>query len=693
MHYTEAKQEASNAITEQKDAKMKINHNLAELKKKEKDCKGTEKEYVKLQEELSKVETNVKTLESKLAETSFDANKETQLVSEKSKHEALIAELSDKCDGLSARLSALDFSYSDPEPGFDRSRVKGLVASLVSIREPQIYSTALEITAGGRLYNVVVDSEQTGQKLLQKGKLKKRVTIIPLNKIQSHKLSSETVKQAEREVGKENVSLALSLVGYDEEVEAAMNYVFGSTLVCKTMELARRVTFNPSIKARSVTLDGDVFDPSGTLTGGASTPASSSVLTQLAELQSARASLKSAQEKLATIVAQLTSLRKSADSYAKLKRDVELARHEAELVRSRVKQNTHHSLLESIEALRKEIERLEQVVAAAAEREKASQAKCERIENDIKSFASKKDSEVKKLESEISKAKQAASKAADATKELERQLEIINLELVELRKELAQTEEQIVSMDATIASSLAEVTQAEQALEAKRQEYEQAKGELGRKKEKIYATEKEITQLSRECEECRKACTDAEIEYKKFEHKITRLQQEHKEASRRVDQLVAKHDWITTEKVFFGEKNTAYDFTEKDPEECRKRLNKLEENQAKISKSINMKVLNMFGKAEQEYNDLMKKKKIVENDKDKIEAAIKELDVKKNEALKKTYLQVNRDFGSIFSTLLPGTNAKLAPPEGQSVLDGLEVKVAFGGVWKESLTELSGGQR
>lgn len=51
------------------------------------------------------------------------------------------------------------------------------------------------------------------------------------------------------------------------------------------------------------------------------------------------------------------------------------------------------------------------------------------------------------------------------------------------------------------------------------------------------------------------------------------------------------------------------------------------------------------------------------------------------------------DFGSIFSTLLPGTMAKLEPPEGASFLDGLEVRVAFGGVWKQSLSELSGGQR
>ena len=52
-----------------------------------------------------------------------------------------------------------------------------------------------------------------------------------------------------------------------------------------------------------------------------------------------------------------------------------------------------------------------------------------------------------------------------------------------------------------------------------------------------------------------------------------------------------------------------------------------------------------------------------------------------------------QDFGSIFSTLLPGSQAKLVAPDGQDILDGLEVKVGFGNVWKESLSELSGGQR
>jgi structural maintenance of chromosome 2 len=93
-------------------------------------------------------------------------------------------------------MTSLDFSYSTPSPNFDRSKVKGLVASLISL-EAKDYdkSTALEITAGGKLYNVVVDDERVGKELLQNGKLKKRVTIIPLNKINVFKMSAQVIWQ------------------------------------------------------------------------------------------------------------------------------------------------------------------------------------------------------------------------------------------------------------------------------------------------------------------------------------------------------------------------------------------------------------------------------------------------------------------------------------------------------------------
>lgn len=87
-------------------------------------------------------------------------------------------------------LGRLSFDYRDPAPGFDRRTVKGLAASLIQLAEAHYdKATALEIAAGGKLYQVVVDNERVGSELLKNGQLKKRVTLIPLNKISNFKLS------------------------------------------------------------------------------------------------------------------------------------------------------------------------------------------------------------------------------------------------------------------------------------------------------------------------------------------------------------------------------------------------------------------------------------------------------------------------------------------------------------------------
>lgn len=78
-----------------------------------------------------------------------------------------------------------------------------------------------------------------------------------------------------------------------------------------------------------------------------------------------------------------------------------------------------------------------------------------------------------------------------------------------------------------------------------------------------------------------------------------------------------------------------------------------------------------------QYSAILLKKKTVENDRMTLISTMKELDATKRKALVKACEQVNADFGSIFSTLLPGAQAMLIPPEGKSVTDGLEVRIFF----------------
>ncbi|EJW87496.1 hypothetical protein WUBG_01595 [Wuchereria bancrofti] len=148
------------------------------------------------------------------------------------------------------------------------------------------------------------------------------------------------------------------------------------------------------------------------------------------------------------------------------------------------------------------------------------------------------------------------------------------------------------------------------------------------------------------------------------------------------------------EKHHFGQAGTAYDFTDYSIEKGQKELEDRTTRKHALERSINAKAMNMLGTAEEQCRQLEAKMEQLMNDKAKLLDAIEKLDIKKKNEIIKAHEKVNRDFGNIFSTLLPGTSAKLEPPSGAtSALGGLEVKVAFRNKWKDSLGELSGGQR
>merc|ERR1719359_2046664 len=210
--------------------------------------------------------------------------------------------------------------------------------------------------------------------------------------------------------------------------------------------------------------------------------------------------------------------------------------------------------------------------------------------------------------------------------------------------------------------------------------------------ELVQADEK-LSSLSQELKESRRIKEEKDIELKKVGHRIVQLKKDDKETSSAVAHMEKQHPWIVKERDFFGKPGTDFDFEANNYGSSKKKLDSLQNDQKHLSKSINKKAMAMFDRAEVEYKDLVFKRDTVLNDKTKIEKVIKDLDLKKEETLRRTWMVVNKHFGSIFSTLLPNTNAKLEAPQGMSEVEGLEIKVAFGGVWKQSLTELSGGQR
>lgn len=188
----DAKNHASAAATEQEQAKLKIAHLEKRLKEEEPRVKKAREQNSTLTKELDGLRAQAQKLETEIAKLDMRGSTEEDMQKEEIKIHEQIRDLSHQADNYRKMVSQIDFDYADPAPNWDRGRVKGLVAELFTVREDkQNAGTALEVSAGGRLYNVVVDTEVTGSLLLSNGKLKKRVTIIPLNKIMGSRASGE----------------------------------------------------------------------------------------------------------------------------------------------------------------------------------------------------------------------------------------------------------------------------------------------------------------------------------------------------------------------------------------------------------------------------------------------------------------------------------------------------------------------
>lgn len=339
----DARNRVSAATTEQEQGKLKISHLEKRVKEDGPRAKKAKEQNSGLLKDLEVLRAQAKKLESELGQLGFEPGREEKMMEQQGTLERQIRNLREQADGMKRKVANIDFSYNDPSPNFDRSKVKGLVAQLFTLdKEKTQVGMALEICAGGRLYNVVVDSAETGTQLLQNGKLRKRVTIIPLNKISAFRASADKVGAAQK-LAPGKVDLALSLIGYDNEVSAAMEYVFGSTLVCEDAETAKKVTFDAAVRMKSVTFDGDVYDPSGTLSGGSS-PNSSGVLVTLQRLNELNHQLSALEKELSELQALMGKERKKLDSARRLKQELDLKNHEVKLTEDQIGGNSSSSV-------------------------------------------------------------------------------------------------------------------------------------------------------------------------------------------------------------------------------------------------------------------------------------------------------------------------------------------------------------
>jgi structural maintenance of chromosome 2 len=350
-------------------------------------------------------------------------------------------------------------------------------------------------------------------------------------------------------------------------------------------------------------------------------------------------------------------------------------------------------IIQAVAEMKENIVQLKQDIISAKARNEEATKQAKQIERDMSEFSNNKDSKLAQLQSSLDKLKKTLAKGSASIKPIQQEMRDAMLEAEQCGGDLASAQEQLHDAEVALATQQEDIAGLIAEQSRVKDAHDLAQAHLEDEQAKLSGFDEELKSLENAVRSKNSQTTEESLEQQKLGHALEKLEKEQQAASQTLAHLSESHEWIGDEKEQFGRSNTPYDFKGQNMAECKSTLKNLTERFQGMKKKINPKVMNMIDNVEKKEAALKNMMKTVIRDKKKIEETILQLDEYKKDALQKTWEKVNGDFGQIFNELLPGSFAKLDPPEGKTIADGLEVKVSLGKVWKQSLTELSGGQR
>lgn len=160
----------------------------------------------------------------------------------------------------------------------------GVVAQIISV--PQKYEKAVETALGGAMQNIVTKTEEDAKALieyLKQGRLG-RATFLPMSAVRGRRLENN-----EKNAIKVNgcYGVASDLVSFDEKYRDIFENLLGRTVICDNLDVCIKIARSTKHAFRLVTLDGDVINAGGSMTGGSSQSRLTSVLGRTRELEEA----------------------------------------------------------------------------------------------------------------------------------------------------------------------------------------------------------------------------------------------------------------------------------------------------------------------------------------------------------------------------------------------------------------------
>ena len=571
--------------------------------------------------------------------------------------------------------------------------VHGPVANLMTTDKR--YAVAIEIALGAGMQNVVVDREEDAKSAINFLKQRDggRATFLPLTAIRGDVLREAGV---EREYG--YVGVASQLVQFDKRYAEIFNNLLGRTVVVEDMDCGIAIARKYGSRFRIVTLDGQVLNRGGSMTGG-SVSRSAGILSRANELKELTARREALTEKLDA------ALREADEA----KRDLNAAQYELDVAREQQRgaedavlrltgeKKQYDMLLESLRSRESDIAaELESITARTAELKKAAAAREE---------------EIKKHEAE----------AARCRAESEEKLAGQN----ELQRDSAHLGDEIAARKSTLAGFTAERETTERALGDLETLAQQMRGdEDGRRaliedyRAKIKAAEEEIAQhdavtasLRADAEKRRAELAELAEAKLTLEGERSANDRRYRECNELLSQTQAaagrlEQKRVTAameEKQILDKLWESYELSHSAAQEQRIELESVPKASRRINElkreinglgNVNVGAIEEFDRVNTRYTYLTGQRDDVEKAKEELLGVIENITSEMTVIFKEQFALIRESFQETFLELFGGGKATLELEDENAVLDcGIEIKVQPPGKALKTLSLLSGGEK
>ena len=674
-----------------------INVNIAEKDKSyfakediEKGIYNIQKEKNKIEEKINEIKKQKEIAERQIKDIDTKINNLTQETQMKESKQKFLIETEKEKEGY---IKSVKLLLKDCQNIKELGKgMNGALAELIDV--PEQYQTAIEMTLGATLQNIVTENEEDAKRLIEYLRTNNlgRASFLPITSIKGKKI--ENIKGKKQGI----IGIASDLIKYNKKYEQIILNLLGRTVIVQNMDMAINVAKENNYSFRIVTIDGDVINPSGGITGGSVAKKTVNILGRNKEIEKITKQIEENKEIINNLKNEKEIIIKNSAEVFNLEKV-----HEENLQKIEVKYNVE---IQKMESVKKEIEKIEARIEKITNERQALEEQKTNILNKI----SENKERVQDIIYENTVLQKQIDEFTEYNKDSQKQVDDLNFDITNLKISVSSFDESENSINEITERIKQEIENNENSVENKKKQIQELNIENDNLEKKEEENLKEIEKIKVDVKNSGSNIEKLKEERISVNEKLSKKETEQTDEFKIIEELKSQIVKLEAKKSKIDEElnehvNKLWEEYELTPNYAQKyerpsnialtqrHVNNLHADIRELG-NVNVNSIEEYKNLKTRYDFMCEQRLDLETTMSKLQKMIVDITNTMKEQFKEKFAIINKNFGEVFTELFGGGKATILLEDEENVLEcGININVQPPGKKLQNMLLLSGGER